>query len=115
MSMPSTRRVAFVVGNGLYTDPSLALDCAPQDADDVAVLLQARGYASVVKLINASNRDMKRSFKDFAKSLTEGCMAVVYFAGHGIEVGGKSFLLGVDSEPWQPVGSTGHVSLPIVP
>ncbi len=91
------RRVALVIGNSAYR--SVANLPNPQrDAKAVATTLRKLGFETVIAE-NDLTRDQFRTalnaFEDKAKSAD---WAVVYYAGHGIEVGGVNYLIPVDAK-----------------
>lgn len=93
---PGTR-VALVIGNADYHyGPKLAnpLD----DATDIAAALTRLGFAPVTLLRNAGLKEQGNALADFGALADEADMAVIYFAGHGMEVDGENFLLPVDAE-----------------
>jgi hypothetical protein len=90
------QRVALVIGNGGYWSvPSLANPV--NDAGDVAVALGRLGFA-VAKLENAGFDAMRRAVLDLDRRACGAEMAVVFFAGHGSEVGGENWLIPVDAD-----------------
>jgi hypothetical protein len=90
------KRVALVIGNGLYQNVP-ALPNPPNDAADVAGSLRRLGF-SVRPVMNASFDDMRRALLDFGHQASDAEMAVVFFAGHGMEIGGENWLIPVDAE-----------------
>jgi uncharacterized caspase-like protein len=89
-------RVALVVGNSAYR--SVAVLSNPQnDAADVAASLQRLGF-SVRTLHDATFDAMRRALVQFGRDAQGADMAVVYFAGHGMEIGGENWLIPVDAE-----------------
>ena len=89
-------RVALVIGNGTYQKVA-ALSNPPNDASDVAASLERLGF-SVKKLLNAKFDDMRRGLLNFGRHAGGTEMAVVFFAGHGMEIGGENWLIPVDAE-----------------
>src|SRR5258707_5649558 len=89
-------RVALVIGNSGYRNvPALANP--GNDAADVAASLQRLGF-TVRRIINGTSEDMRLALRDFAPQARRSEMAVVFFAGHGIEIGGDNWLIPVDAE-----------------
>jgi hypothetical protein len=89
-------RVALVVGNGAYRQVS-ALPNPTNDANDVADSLQRLGF-SVTRVTNANFDGMRLALRDFAPKVRRAEIAVVFFAGHGIEADGENYLIPVDAE-----------------
>src|SRR5512134_443751 len=87
-----TARVALVIGNGGYADAPLPN--ALNDAADMAKELQAAGFA-VVHRENASLKHMHLALRECGGEVSERSNAVFYFAGHGLLVRGRNFLVRV--------------------
>jgi hypothetical protein len=88
---------ALVIGNADY-DHGGKLSNPTNDAEDIARVLIDGGF-NVVKLTNATFKEMKRAIKAFEKAIDDGgTVSVFYFAGHGVEVGGVNYLIGKDTE-----------------
>lgn len=67
------------------------------DAADVAAALLRLGFS--VRLVNnASYEVMRRALLEFTPKARDAEMAVVFFAGHGMEVGGENWLIPIDAE-----------------
>jgi hypothetical protein len=95
------RRVAFVAGNGAYTTlPALANPSG--DAKAVAALLRTLNF-EVIESIDASRDGMKAMLRTFANKALGADVALFYFAGHSVSVGGKNYLLAVDSDLKSPL------------
>lgn len=89
------KRVALLVGNAAYAAAPLANPV--NDATDLAAVLKARGFETVVAL-NSSKRDFNERVRVFADKITPGTVALFYYAGHGMQVGGRNYLLPVDAK-----------------
>jgi len=92
-------RIALVIGNSAYQSAP-ALPNPANDAKAVAELLISAGF-DVMPAADLSQGDMRRTIGDFAaKVATKGrdTVAVVYYAGHGVQVGGENFLIPVDAK-----------------
>ena len=90
------RRIALVIGNGAYkTVP--ALDNPPRDAKLIAASLKELGFQTVT-LANDLTRDkFFETLKGFAAEAEKADWAVVYYAGHGFEIGGVNYLVPIDA------------------
>jgi uncharacterized caspase-like protein len=89
-------KVALVIGNGAYRNvPELANP--PNDAADIAAALGRLGFSARL-VTNATYDDMRRALLDFSQRARRAEMAVVFFAGHGMEVAGENWLIPVDAE-----------------
>jgi tetratricopeptide (TPR) repeat protein len=90
------RRVALVIGNSAYENvPALA---NPQkDAAAMAAVLRNIGFEVVTLANNLTHEKMVASLRDFAHEAEKSDWAMVYYAGHGMEVGGVNYLIPVDA------------------
>lgn len=88
-------RVALVIGNSSYQHAP-ALPNPVNDAAAMATMLEAAGFRVVLKR-NVSANDMRRALREFTDSTKDADVAVVYFAGHGIEVDGENYLIPTDA------------------
>src|SRR5262245_47790935 len=86
-------RLALVIGNDTY--PKSPLRNARNDARAVSGVLRELGFA-VVTQTDADQAHLTKAVDDFVKRLSKGSVALVFYAGHGIQVGGENFLLPVD-------------------
>jgi uncharacterized caspase-like protein len=91
------KRVALVIGNSSY-DSVPKLPNPTNDADAVGLLLRSAGFDVVVSRQNLGNVDFRRAIRDFTDKTQDADIAVVYFAGHGIEVDGANYLIPVDAK-----------------
>ena len=88
-------RVALVIGNASYAHaPTLANPL--NDAADVGAALGRLGF-EVTRLENSDRASLWRGLKDFALAASASEVAVVFYAGHGIEVDRRNFLVPVDA------------------
>ena len=88
------KRVALVVGNNAYEHVA-PLEKAVNDADAMTRALEGRGF-SVIRAVNLSRRDMNRAMQKFVSRIEPGDVAMLFYAGHGVEIRGENFLLPVD-------------------
>ncbi|MGY4466579.1 tetratricopeptide (TPR) repeat protein [Bradyrhizobium sp. LB9.1b] len=89
-------RVALVVGNSGYRYVPM-LPNPQRDAAAVANVLRKIGF-DVILLTNLGRSQMSSALQDFAKLAENSDWAVVYFAGHGMEVGGVNYLVPTDAK-----------------
>jgi hypothetical protein len=89
-------RVALVVGDSNYKRVS-PLPNPIHDSEDVAAAL-ARLNFKVKTVQDADYAVFNRELRDFGRLATSADIAVIYFAGHGIEVDGENWLLPTDVE-----------------
>jgi len=90
------KRVALVIGNGSYRNVS-ALPNPANDANDIAASFGRLGF-SVTKVTDGTFDNMRRALLQFGRDARGSAMAVVFFAGHGMEIGGENWLIPVDAE-----------------
>ena len=88
-------RVALVIGNSAYRHVP-ALPNPANDAADVAASLQRLGF-SVVVAKDAAFDDVRRALIEFGGRAREADMAIVYFAGHGLQIDGENWIVPVDA------------------
>lgn len=87
-------RKALVIGNDLYTDVP-KLNNAVADAEAMAKSLEAVGY-KVFKYINVPERQFRQAIRDFKQQVAGGDEVLVFYAGHGVQLGNANYLLPVD-------------------
>ncbi len=79
------KRVALVIGNSAYQEVARLTNPA-NDAAAVASMFKAVGFDSVESRSNLSVSEMRKALRDFGSKSRDADMAVVYYAGHGIEL-----------------------------
>ena len=89
------RRVALVIGNATY--PTAPLTNPVNDARDMASMLRKNGF-DVIELIDGNQKDMNRAISKFGQKLTPDSVALFYYAGHGLQVKGKNYLVPIDAQ-----------------
>ena len=85
-------RVALVIGNAAYEDAPLRNPV--NDAVALSATLKRLGF-QVTTLINRNRADLTSALRDFGRSAQGADAALFYFAGHGVQVRGKNYLLPV--------------------
>jgi tetratricopeptide (TPR) repeat protein len=90
------RRMALVIGNGAYAHVK-ALPNPPNDARALAKSLRDIGF-SVSEGIDLDRAAMMKMTRDFLREAARAQVALVYYAGHGVQVDGRNFLIPVDIE-----------------
>jgi hypothetical protein len=88
------QRVALVIGNGQYLDSPLLNPV--NDARAIGDTLARAGFR-VVQKENAGRAEMQLALRDFGDALKAGGVGLFYFAGHGVQVRGRNFLVPVDA------------------
>ncbi len=90
------RHHAFVVGNSHYRHMEELPQCT-NDACGMHSLLTKGGYI-VTLLLDATLDAYTRAFAAFVRTLAEGDTVVVFFSGHGMQVGYDGYLVPVDGQ-----------------
>jgi uncharacterized caspase-like protein len=90
------KRVAFVVGNGTYKNVA-QLPNPPVDAKAMAAVLRNVGF-DVVEGTNLTRDAMTQKLLDFGKKAQGADVAIFFYAGHGIAIGGTNYLLPIDAD-----------------
>ncbi|HEX5628139.1 MAG TPA: caspase family protein [Usitatibacteraceae bacterium] len=88
-------RVALVIGNAAY--PAAPLRNPANDANAIAARLRAMGFEVVLRT-NVTQREFTRAVSQFGQALKPGSVALFYYAGHGMQVRGRNFLIPVDAD-----------------
>jgi len=91
------RRVALVIGNAAYKNAS-TLSNTINDANAIAALFRSVGFEVVSSRTDLGVLEFKRAVRDFLITAETADIAVVYYAGHGIEVNGANYLIPVDAK-----------------
>ena len=116
--MAKSKKVALVIGNGAYQYAN-RLGNAPKDAALVTSKLEAVGYKTIIGGVAAETGDNKASDavrdgrdlniqemsvrkSEFIDAIDEGAVAVIYYAGHGVQLDGANYLVAVDADPDSP-------------
>ena len=89
-----TQRTALVIGNAQYKQ--VALRNPVNDAADMAAALKKLGF-TVTLVTDANLKKMEKSVRDFGKQLRKGGVGLFYYAGHGLQVGGRNYLIPIDA------------------
>ena len=90
------RRVAFVVGNGAYKNVQ-PLPNPSIDAKSMAGVLRNVGF-EVVEGTNLTRDKMTEKLLEFGKKAQGADVALFFYAGHGIAIGGTNYLLPIDAD-----------------
>ncbi len=91
------RRIALVIGNSAYRGVP-ALDNPRRDAAAIASALKAVGFQTVRLEGDLAREKLIDALRAFAREATSADWAVIYFAGHGLEVGGMNYLVPIDAK-----------------
>src|SRR5271166_890828 len=96
-AQPAEARIALVIGNAGYAAGQLATPA--NDAGLIAQTLQAAGF-DVVGARDLDEDSQRHAFRDFVEKAANAgpnTVAVVYFAGYGLQLEGENYLLPVDA------------------
>lgn len=91
------KRVALVIANAAYKI-GRPLANPLNDAAVMKAALARLGFDPVIRYDNLGLLDMGRALADFSAQVEDADIAVIYFAGHGMEVNGENYLLPIDAE-----------------
>jgi uncharacterized caspase-like protein len=91
------KRVALVIGNSGYQNVARLANPA-NDAAAIATIFTNAKFDVVESRRDLSALEMRRALRDFADRARDADIAVVYYAGHGIEVDGANYLIPVDAQ-----------------
>ena len=111
---PAVRRIALVIGNGRYTAEKDVLDNPANDAKAIAKALTRIGFygvkpngddfavnfaaPGVPALIDLDQKRLGRALAALERAAPGVSQAVIYYAGHGIEVSGENYLIPIDAK-----------------
>jgi hypothetical protein len=91
------KRVALVIGNSGYQSVA-PLPNPARDAESVAKLFREAKFDSVDVKLNLGIIDFKRTIRRFEDTADQADVAVIYYAGHGLEINGSNYLIPVDAK-----------------
>ena len=94
-AVPGADRLALVIGNSAYVAVS-ELPNPKNDAADVGAALGRLGF-DVTTLLNGDRAGMDEALRAFARRSVGAGMALVFYAGHGMEMDGVNYLVPVDA------------------
>jgi uncharacterized caspase-like protein len=89
------RRVALVVGNAAYK--SKPLQNPVNDARAMAAAFRQIGF-QVIDGYDLDHANMRRVISDFLIKVSAAQVAVVYYAGHGVQLDGRNYLAPIDAK-----------------
>jgi len=96
LSASASERIALVIGMGAYQTVPV-LDNPVNDARGVGETLQGIGF-DVTTLIDTPGEILRAEVDKFAFRAETADLALIYYAGHGVEVQGENFLIPVDAQ-----------------
>ncbi len=89
------KRVALVIGNSKYVNAT-ALPNPANDAGDMTARLRQIGF-DVTSLVDVGSSGMRSALADFSDKVAGADIALVYYAGHGMEIDQQNYLIPVDA------------------
>ena len=89
------RRLALVIGNSAYKNAPLVNP--GNDARAVAAVLRESGF-TVIERRNVNQATMRQVVREFGDELAKGGLGLFYYAGHGVQIRGRNFLIPVGSD-----------------
>ncbi|WP_407157402.1 caspase domain-containing protein [Bradyrhizobium sp. STM 3557] len=94
------KRVALVIGNATYQH-ARGPEGAAGDARVIGAALQSAGFtlAGGAVQIDLDKASLDRAIQDFGKQISDADVALVYYAGHAIQLRASNFLVPVDADP----------------
>lgn len=95
VSASAEERIALVIGNSEYRNVG-KLPNPVNDAADMAESLKRLGF-NVNHLSNVDYDGFRHALIDFGKAAKTADKAVIFYAGHGVEIDGKNWLIPVDA------------------
>ena len=90
------KRVALIIANGRYANAT-SLKNPAADAALIARSLRQAGFTSVDVKIDLGKTAMDRELSLFGQKSEGADVALIYYAGHGIEAGGQNYLIPTDA------------------
>ena len=86
------RRIALIIGNSAYKDAPL-----PNPGNDARAVAQAlrNGGFTVIERRNVNQAALRRAIREFGDELAKGGVGLFYYAGHGMQVKGRNYLIPV--------------------
>ncbi|MEZ5773814.1 MAG: caspase domain-containing protein [Hyphomicrobiaceae bacterium] len=104
------KRIALVIGNADYTHAG-RLSNPPNDGKLVAAALREIGFDDVDEHYDLPFDRMRLVLKEFSRASSVADVAIVYYAGHGIEVDGQNYLIPTDAK----LSDAGDVDFEAIP
>lgn len=96
-SSVQAKNVALIIGNAQYLNTS-PLENADNDANLVAEAAKKAGFDEVTVALDQSVDDFRQTLRRFREQADGADVAMVYYAGHGLEGQGENWLVPIDAE-----------------
>jgi hypothetical protein len=91
------KRVALVIGNSAYKKVQ-QLNNPMNDAQAVGEIFRAAGFDVIDIRHDLDAQGLRRAIRDFSLVVRDADVAVVFYAGHGIELDGNNYLVPIDAK-----------------
>jgi uncharacterized caspase-like protein len=108
---PTGSRVALVIGNSNYPQPAF-LATPTKDARSIAEAFRRLNFSEVYEYLDLNLDAMNNALKEFGIRSQGADWAVVYYAGHSLEVDGDNYLIPIDA-PLGPDGQRNYDAVPL--
>ena len=96
IAFASENRVALVIGNSAYQHAAV-LGNPKNDAADMAAAAERLGF-KVIRGLDLDKSGMDRTIRQFAEALRGASIGMFFYAGHGLQVSGRNYLVPIDAE-----------------
>jgi uncharacterized caspase-like protein len=96
-AVTAERRVALVIGNSAYRSAPI-LPNPRRDAEAVAYALRDDGFQTVTLVTDADRDVFRKVLRTFRAAADKADWSLIYFAGHGLQIGGTNYLVPVDAQ-----------------
>jgi Caspase domain len=93
--LAAKQRVALVIGNGAYQHTT-SLKNAPNDGKLMTAKLTKLGF-KVIGGTDLTKSQMQTALRQFGRALSRAKTVALFYAGHGLQVDGKNFLVPIDA------------------
>src|SRR6201996_6389652 len=90
------KRVALVFGNSAYQNAPLLAN-PTNDSAAMAAMFKSAGFNVVSLKRDLKANEMRRALRDFSDEVRDADIAIIYYAGHGLEIEGNNYLIPVDA------------------
>jgi len=89
-------RIALVIGNSAYKNVPTLKNPA-NDATLLAAMFKNAGFETVTIKLDLGISEMRKTLREFGMTARGADIAVIYYAGHGIEFEGNNYLIPIDA------------------
>lgn len=90
------KRIALVIGNSAYKNVARLTNPA-NDANLVGTMFRNAGFDLVDTRFDLGVAEVRKSLREFGAKARDADVAVIYYAGHGVELDGTNYLIPVDA------------------